>query len=368
MTYACAAATHGICINQDGSLDPCCQYRRDQVDGYVPVQFTDYTRYQETVVASMLQDAAENKPHAGCSKCYKEEDAGLFSLRQYFNQSYSQDSSDKIYHVELRPGNFCNLKCIMCSPIASSSLQVEYKQFETKYRSFGLVDSTSHVKYWEDPEYDRFIDDMLTHAQAINITGGEPLIIPQVDKVLDQLLNKQNRPRLHFNTNLTILKDQIIQKLANFDRVHMAVSLEGTEKINDYVRYPSKWNDIVSNIKKVKTHLPNTWLSANHTVQHSSMYALPDLAEFCYEQQINLYFTTVHGFDYLKLTGVPLHVKSSFAEWVKTTEHLPEDSKNFLLNLVQDAEFDASVYNRYKQYLNLIDSIRGTNHREVFTY
>ena len=63
----CAMADHGISINQNGTLDPCCQYQQSPSSS--PLMFYEYDQFCKTVRKSMHDDFANNLPHAGCVKC-----------------------------------------------------------------------------------------------------------------------------------------------------------------------------------------------------------------------------------------------------------------------------------------------------------
>jgi radical SAM protein with 4Fe4S-binding SPASM domain len=79
----CVAAYNSICINPDGSLEPCCQYHRDTSTD--PIKFNDFNKYQNTIQRYLHQDFKAGVQHSGCSKCWSEESAGWRSVRQTLN-------------------------------------------------------------------------------------------------------------------------------------------------------------------------------------------------------------------------------------------------------------------------------------------
>ena len=68
-----------------------------------------------------------------CQRCFREEDAGVRSSRQAWNdkwkedKEYTIDAPFDIKYVDLRLGNLCNLKCRMCNPYASNMWVKEWE-------------------------------------------------------------------------------------------------------------------------------------------------------------------------------------------------------------------------------------------------
>jgi radical SAM protein with 4Fe4S-binding SPASM domain len=366
----CIAAYNSICINPDGSLEPCCQYHRDTKTN--TINFTEFNEYQNTIQQSMHQDAEVGIQHTGCSKCWSEESAGWHSLRQVFNKWYLPDASSKIdadnpiYDIELRLGNFCNLKCIMCWPSASSSVALERSQNFTKFQSIGIgSQNVRYDYYWETPEFWEFSEKLFKDARRVNITGGEPFIIPEVLKIINYLLPKKDTVILSFNTNLTKVSDKLIDHLRPFKRLSIVVSLEGVGEMNDYLRFPSNWNEILENFIKIKTQLPHAQIAVNHTFQHSSIYALPGLIEFCETQQIELKLTSVQGNDRLTINSVPQKDIDKFKIWLTNSEY-PAIMKQQIFNFIDNCTYDPVLHKKYVEYMDVLDEIRGTNYYKVF--
>jgi radical SAM protein with 4Fe4S-binding SPASM domain len=366
----CVATYNSISVNHDGSIEPCCQYHRDTRTA--PIKFTEFNKYQNTVQRHMHQDAEAGVQHPGCKKCWSEESAGWQSLRQSFNKWYFPDASstvnpdNPIYDVELRLGNFCNLKCIMCYPGASSSIAVERSQNFTKFQAIGIdVRNVHNEHFWETPEFWEFSEKLFKDARRVNITGGEPFIIPEVLRIINCLLPKKDTVKLSFNTNLTKVSDKLIDHLRPFNNLIIHVSLEGVGAMNDYLRFPSKWHDILENFIKIKKQLPKAHVAINHTFQHSSIYALPKLMEFCATQEIGLLLTSVQGDRRLTIDSVPKEDIDKFKIWLVNTKHLPE-IKQKILNFIDNCTYDPELHKKYIEYVSVLDEIRGTNYYKVF--
>lgn len=375
---SCRMAYHGIALNQDGTVDPCCQYTN--VPEFERIHFSKFDQFHNHIRANMHNDAVAGIKHAGCSKCWQEESAGWTTLRQFAKNWYPDEPEyfsvdNPIYHVELRLGNFCNLKCVMCNPGSSSSIQVERQMNVDQFKSIDIYPYKPNIEeFWNTEEgvpfkieqWLEFSDRLFKDLRRINITGGEPFIIPEVLKILDRLLPLKETLHLSFDTNLTQVSERLLQRLEPFKQLKIVVSLEGIGAMNDYLRYPSKWNEIKSNIDLITQRLPDAEISVNHTLQHASAYSLPALAEFCNGLGLGLHMTMVQGMDYMTLESVPPVDLVQFSEWVSTTNCLTSESKTFLQNISTNVKFNFELYRKFRSYINTLDSIRKNNYDTVF--
>lgn len=361
----CALAYHGVCVNQDGTLDPCCQYTNPFL--YKRLPFTEFEEFDRTVRQAMRDDFAAGKQHEGCQKCYQEEAAGWTTLRNFANNWYP-DAGDQTYHVELRLGNYCNLKCIMCSPGSSSSISAERQQHKEKFSSIGIYPYVPDMPhYWETSEFEQFSDEFLSHIQRINITGGEPFMIPEVTTMLDRLMPLNQTIVLSFNTNMTLLGEKLLTRLKQFANLEICISLEGVGPMNNYLRYPSKWETIDANIQKVKQQIPQAHLSVNHTFQHASAYSLPALADYCASNNISLHMTLVQGDAYLGFTSVPSKDLNKLADWAAQTANLNSEQKQFVRKIIAATNFELDSYLQFRDYTMVLDDIRKTSWDQTFS-
>ena len=60
-----------------------------------------------------LREKFKTQKLVECSKCWEEEDNGVKSLREEFNEQYDCDEI-KLRHLEIGFDNICNLKCDPC--------------------------------------------------------------------------------------------------------------------------------------------------------------------------------------------------------------------------------------------------------------
>lgn len=134
-------------------------------------------------------------------------------------------------------GNHCNSACVFCQPRYSTRLAQDYLQL-------GLIHKVPGPN-WTDDDclVDRFCA-MLSRSPGLaylHFLGGETLIIPAFQKILQKLLELGlNQVHIGFTTNLTVWPSSVISLLEKFPNVHAGLSIECLHSLNDYMRWPSQ--------------------------------------------------------------------------------------------------------------------------------
>ena len=191
------------------------------------------------------QIQAEQKiPH--CIACYQQDSQKIISPRLRESARWLKDSDVKNYitnwtanspqqtfFYDIRFENKCNLACISCDAISSSLWA----------RELGI----------QIPTHDLLLDtDRILACKKIYLAGGEPLIIDQFIQLIDQISKANDQPELVINTNLTSLGDQVIHSLQCIKNLTMVVSVDAYGRVNDYHRWPSKWDKFMLNLQQLR--------------------------------------------------------------------------------------------------------------------
>ena len=149
---------------------------------------------------------------------------------------------------------------------------------------------SSGKQWFQDDDF--LFNDLLykiDNVVKINFIGGEPLLIKEVRSIMKHLISRgaANNITLSMSTNGTITDDEWCDIAAQFKSVAIAVSLDGFANVNDYIRYPSKWDSIEPNIRRLQ-RIKNAYVYANVTVQAYNMLHIPALAQFCEDMDLDL--------------------------------------------------------------------------------
>jgi sulfatase maturation enzyme AslB (radical SAM superfamily) len=217
-----------------------------------------------------LQMVNNEKPKA-CNTCYWQEESGNHSRRQKINELYQFNHQEaesltlvdgtitpNIQNLELRLGNKCNLKCSTCNPVSSSLWKEEYKEIskleniEIDVDYNGINDEM--FDWAEDKEFWKQLDSQLSNIKEININGGEPTLIEEHYNFIQTLIDKDKAKNilLEYNLNMTFIPAKLEEMWKHFKKVRIKASIDDIDKRNNFIRYPSRWDKILKNLKKLE--------------------------------------------------------------------------------------------------------------------
>jgi sulfatase maturation enzyme AslB (radical SAM superfamily) len=211
-----------------------------------------------------------------CSHCYDLEKQGILSARTQETVEWANrlnlsniDDLDNLQHpvyYEVRPGNTCNLQCRTCGPDSSNLIAQEYKKINliTDY----------HKKHYLNFDFVK-----LENIKKLYVAGGEPTAMPEFYNFVEKCIQtKQTNFEFVVNTNGTKLSDKFKKQLKEFSNFQFIISIDGLGELNHYIRWPSKWETIVDNVKYLKEQ--NYPVSFNTTVSIYNIFQLYDLLAF----------------------------------------------------------------------------------------
>jgi MoaA/NifB/PqqE/SkfB family radical SAM enzyme len=242
-----------------GTTRPCCLYT-DEIPNINLKNSTLDDAFNSKTMRDLRRSFRRDEKPEGCRNCWREEDAGKKSKRQYMlekfkhlNVEYKSNNGEQLVFLDLKLGNICNLKCRICGSWSSS----KWAQEELNY----VKDPTDHIaKKWikdgqwvrKSPKFWDNLDELLPQIKYFEFTGGEPWMIKQHFELLQRAVKKgfAKDIDIHYNTNTTQYpKDPTIWK--HFKHVQIAFSVDNTGERFEYERYGAKWKTSNSNIKKV---------------------------------------------------------------------------------------------------------------------
>jgi len=330
----CYATTNSFMLDASGGIKPCAKitgpvYTTDDFDDYSKInsspKFIEIKKSLETGVFPL-----------SCESCQYHEDRGLESRREWYdNLGYKEDD----FYLDLNPGNFCNLKCRHCNPKNSSNWINEWKHLniepEKKYKVNSIDES--HI--------DKICNHILTIKGNINICfkGGEPLIMPMTEILLNRLLsmNISDRLTLSITTNATAVPNYLKDISDKIKQFKLIVSVEGMHDLYQYIRGGQKytWKTFKENVKELRQLTKVNEVQFNVVVQNYNIHQIPDL-----QQELLSYHSKDH-INYIFLSQ-PNHLRLNV---------IPDENKNKIIALIEDyIEVEST---RYKKELLLMIKI-----------
>jgi len=353
-----------VVIDKNGELLPCCDYGQGRSDmGHL----RNFSKWWDQDIQALRNKMILYQPDSGCDHCLKKETDGQGSIRLVHNKIFSNRSIEpKISKIEIRLGNYCNLRCIMCGGYASSSIATEYSSNQEAYNKLNVFMDTESVAWWKDNQCMDNLRTILEHAETIYFAGGEPFIVPEMYNILT-MLDPQKIENIGVSSSLNNLGSKILNELDKFKSVNITASIEGVGAFNEYVRHGSSWHNITNNLKLLQQKA-NVRLDINHVLQHTSIWTLPGLIEWANEQNIKISLSNVHYQSYpapgaLTINSVNPTDLDQFKEWLSRYNG---DYKSTLENWVRQYKYDHQLNKKFHQYMSMLDGIRGTDFKLLF--
>jgi len=376
--------------------------------------------YMKSVRRTML---AGEVP-ASCSKCFEEEQQGVVSKRiwetgtWYFDEKLDLEEliketqidgtvPYKLQYLDLRLGHTCNLKCIMCSPHDSSMWVPEHKKvfpiFQSKLIKKQIDwDASTFNNYWhENSQFWDQIFDQIPNIKQLYFAGGEPLLIKEHKKFLNEIIDRGYAQyiTLRYNTNGVLINDEILSVWSKFKKVKVGFSIDGLGHKGHYIRYPLDWETVEHNLQLLDNAPDNIQTNIAVAVQILNIKHVPEFIKWKVQKdfkKINFDKNAagqvmgggiVSGHlvwipTWLSLRVLPKqdkdHVRELFEElkswlWVNYTQ----DREFWVTNPYgwkrwegildwMDAEDHTNLLPDFQEYINVMDVQRGTDFKKTF--
>lgn len=324
----CFAATNAFWIDPQGYTLPCARNKK-QLEHIT--SFKDFSDIQSSEGFEHIRtQLAMDKFPSSCFRCETDEKQGVRSKRQYYDEAGMNAPDD--FMIDLSLGNFCNLKCRMCSPINSTSWANDYDQLISKKLVPALTRKVNAYNL-TDENVDALIKFIATVTGNIFIEfkGGEPLLIPHTKKLMDKLLTLHNRDKITLLviTNGTKVPAWLKEAAKHIKELQLIVSIDGINSLYDYIRGSDKvsYESCISNIEKFAL-IDGINLRFNVVVQNLNMHQLPEIHDTLmkYDRPIN--WIKLHLPEYLAPNIMPtdarttIHKKLTNYDFGKYTDKL----------------------------------------------
>jgi sulfatase maturation enzyme AslB (radical SAM superfamily) len=368
MTF-CFAPWSNLEILPTGDILPCCKFQGNHYADKFNIRQHTIDEYRQSVMLTGIkQQFQQGQWPSGCDRCRIEEENKIESKRQldytrwkHHYDDYNLDN-DTLLTVSLALGNTCNLKCIICSPYASSKWSKEYKDLYS-----------IEVASIEDVRQD-VIGNLTTIAPNlvhIDMHGGEPLLsgIEQHRALLDYYINngQSRNVTIHYTTNATLFPDATwIQRWEHFAEVDLQLSIDGIQRRYEYQRYPADWDTLVANVNKyleLQQHRPNIKLSVAHTVSAYNIFYIDEFVQWC--NQVGLpkpWIGKLHRPEHLRPSVWPEPAKEIIINKLQSSAI---EEVHVWANLMQTTD-DSKLFEQFRQFVQRHDQYRSLNFQTTF--
>ena len=373
----------------DGRAYPCCLSEPQHPIGDLKKN-TMREVWNQDPLKQMRSNMLNNKPCQECTKCYEQEQSNLFSMRESSNKNFGhlvglvddtkldgQYDDFKLRYYDIRFSNLCNFACRTCGGIFSSNWYKDEK-------AAGWDPQHPMVMYAGKNEDDMWeqMQEHIPHLEQIYWAGGEPLIMKEHWKVLDELVKrKMFHVRLIYNTNFSELKFKgrdVLEMWKLFDCVSVGASLDGSYARGEYIRKGQVWEETVENRKRMIEICPNVDFYVSSTVSMMNVLHVTDFHREWVDMgllrpmdwNINI---LQHPFRY-RVDVLPQHLKEQariklekHIEWLEPLDSLTRATSGYrgVINFMTQQDSTNQLPEFFRNN-NIIDRVRNENFFTVF--
>tara|TARA_B100001175_G_C19486828_1_gene630265 strand:- start:428 stop:1462 length:1035 start_codon:yes stop_codon:yes gene_type:complete len=331
---------------------------------------------------NLKNDLVKGVKNKNCQTCWNDESIGSDSLRLIMNRTLTPEYKDKIdklltennvadlkkFHLNL--GNLCNLKCLMCGPKLSSQLLAEVNTNQQLKSIYGK--GPYHQETYNWPKQNNFVEwceKYLPNAININFTGGEPFINPWISKVLKEIPDEQkSKCILHFTTNLTVFDEVLFRNVfPKFKEVWLSVSVEGTNKTFEYIRYGHSWQKLLKNLNLIQDmKINNLKLNINYVLQSISYHSIVNLVDVFDKLKLEIRPISLNTPNYLHISSLTKIAKEKFINETSQYKGLNSKFINVVRNITkQNIEQNHTYATKCKEHLQKFDGVRKNSYKDI---
>jgi len=281
-------------VATDGRVLPCCVS-----DWERPVGSLRDTTLQELWNSQGMRrlrlDMLASRKRSQCRHCYKLEESGFPSLRQYANKRFARHfpiarttrpdgslETMRLPYLDVRFSNVCNFRCRICSPEISSAWHGDAKDLWGYSGPKVLTPTKDPEELW------RQIEPLLPDLEEIYFAGGEPLINDEHYRILELLAkNKLFDIRIRYHTNFFVMTHRGWDAMKLWDQFHsveVRASLDGMGRRGEYLRKGMAWEQVLKNRKRMAEICPRAGFAVEPTVCLMNALHLPDFHKEWLEQ------------------------------------------------------------------------------------
>jgi sulfatase maturation enzyme AslB (radical SAM superfamily) len=214
------------------------------------------------------------------------------------------------------------------------------------------------------------LEPIYDYVEEVYFAGGEPLISDHHYHIIDKLLEKDLRPTIRYNTNLSTLTYKgrdIIDIWKNFPNIELFVSFDGIGKRGELIRKGFDSKRFIKNILRIQKELPHLQINYNFVVYILNAYHFVDAHEFMVDHGIlrsfdSISFTLLKDPQYLRITTLDSESKKEVLEIITKSRFRSNYDMIYKFLLKED---NSSYIPQFKFMTDGLDAVRNENTLEI---
>ena len=324
-TYLSPQSERRLCCASREKASWASQYidseKADKNSEYTPISLEQH--WNSPYMMDIRKSLLAGEEISQCQVC-NHKLLNIYTYRDYFTKNLFVNKIDEVFqktnddgYTEMKPisfdyriSNLCNFKCRMCGDQLSSS-------WEAENRMLGYYDNGAEA--WATKEFKPIIEKFQKEVaekelwdavyegriEEIYWVGGEPLMFEIHWDIMKYLVESGHSKNVtvRYNTNLsrTSFKGtNLYDLLPHFKKVNVSASIDGTDKIVEYIRHGIKWETWLDNFKKglfLNELYGDDGMVLDITITSPGLFGMKDLFDLALELNVKSYIKKTFAFD-----------------------------------------------------------------------
>lgn len=361
----CKWAYNNLFVGTRNNVAMCCM----QGKGFTAPDWGEINNLNEWYATfepfvKIREDHLKSIQNTQCNRCWSYENIDSSSPRTRYNELelriYGKlPTIPQVKHIEMRFSNKCNLRCRMCDANSSSQIQ----NLVEELRLNGVTDNSyvnDAITVSEFKNINKLLELILAcdTVETIELAGGEPFLMPEVEWLLQELVNKnKTHLSIKFITNLTSTKPRVLKLLKKFQSIKIDCSIDGIKEHVEYQRYPVQWKTVERNLSYLYNNRgDNMRMAFTPCISQLNLLGLPDLIEYAGKNYPDMTwgFNIVASPSYLDFRLIPLEHRTTLFNRVKNIDlsFLPLHTQKIYDKFFRETVYEhRTITNKEKQEL-----------------
>lgn len=284
----------------------------------------------------------------------------------------------KILTLDIRFSNLCNHACLHCNPTDSSMWVNEHREI------FGNTilmspsedlsprwDVTPRLKFnfTRTKRFWEIMDQVKDSVISLNILGGEPMIMPDHDTLLNYFIDNDCAKNivLSYASNLSAINPKILEIWKSFKGVYISASMDDVYDRFDIIRYGGKWDTFIKNLDKLLA-VPNiNVFGASVCYMIPNMLSLHRIEEWSqsYYPDLPMIYRWVYTEKYISVDSLPKSAKQELIEFNQGLKTTRAQNLNRWIKTRLDQEEDPAAVDTFVRMMNHLDKSRKQDWRST---
>lgn len=357
--FDCNYIWSSLQFQPDGSIKPCCVFKPTEAG-----TMSQSEPHNSPVLRQVRSDVLEGKEIEGCKDCVSRSKFGDKRIELSFKNYHPTSKTpyvdySQIEVIDLRIGNVCNFMCYMCSAQSSHLIAKEIADITNNQHGLPIH------RVWT-PEQEELILDTLqkcSNLKTLWIAGGEPFYNKQLFlKILDHVWHIRDKLTLRIMTNCSIYDQDIVDKLSQFKKLCLALSIDSVSKSNEIQRWKADNRVILETFDKFKQAFGNNAVFSLSPVITNMNYQ--DVAEYInyfdsdeYVSSIDFVYVTVP--EWTAINTVKKEVREKVADVLASMSPSKVNQYEKVVAYMRDTPATSDWYNEINRKLGVYKKSRG---------